>query len=535
MQAVNIMQPNVQMQAKDVQAQQKAATAQKSASQDKTKAKDASSTKSQDSDFKSVLAKESKAGENPADKAAAQTNKVSADAADANDEVAIEASDVVSVNGANGAKDAKDANGAKDIADVVDEAAESGIAVYLNAVSSIGESAGEKDEALSIADVSLEISADKALAADASPSLEDLATAAKDAPVKEIGETLGKEQNLALLKAQNDLQDVQTTVPLESAALKKQQTMKNLDFLAKSSVQPVNAETEATVKTIEPSLTAETEVKTGTAELSGSLKAGEVQASENDGTELFDAALDKKAEMEAVSGRRENRTATVRAVRQAVTKDKLLSDLSTKLDSLNKALGIEPTELSTEISSEPGGAGKSESQPFMVNSLLASDITSDSIAPDKAAESLPRAREDYDIPQQIVEQARLIKNGDSSEMVIKLKPAHLGELTLRVVVGSNGSVSALFKTENPEVRSIIESSMFQLKQELQQQGLKVDSIDVYSGQDQLFGGESGSNANRQQQNSHSRTINWAEFEEENALPPAEEAENGSSTEVNYLV
>lgn len=66
-------------------------------------------------------------------------------------------------------------------------------------------------------------------------------------------------------------------------------------------------------------------------------------------------------------------------------------------------------------------------------------------------------------------------------MVIKLKPEHLGELTLKVSVTANGSVNASFHTDNAQVRGIIESSMVQLKQELQAQGLKVDNVGVYAG------------------------------------------------------
>jgi flagellar hook-length control protein FliK len=66
-------------------------------------------------------------------------------------------------------------------------------------------------------------------------------------------------------------------------------------------------------------------------------------------------------------------------------------------------------------------------------------------------------------------------------MVIKLHPDHLGELTLKVSVSANGAVNASFHSDNAQVRAIIENTLVQLKQELNNQGLKVDNVDVYAG------------------------------------------------------
>ena len=90
-------------------------------------------------------------------------------------------------------------------------------------------------------------------------------------------------------------------------------------------------------------------------------------------------------------------------------------------------------------------------------------------------------QEDFDVPKQIVEQARLLRRGEDTQMVIKLHPDHLGELTLKVSVSANGAVNASFHSDNAQVRAIIENTLVQLKQELNNQGLKVDNVDVYAG------------------------------------------------------
>ena len=92
-----------------------------------------------------------------------------------------------------------------------------------------------------------------------------------------------------------------------------------------------------------------------------------------------------------------------------------------------------------------------------------------------------QAQTDYEVPGQIVEQARLIRSGQDTEMVIHLKPEHLGDLTLKISVTENGAVTASFHSDNAQVRTIIENSLVQLRQELNDQGLKVDSVEVFSG------------------------------------------------------
>ena len=89
-----------------------------------------------------------------------------------------------------------------------------------------------------------------------------------------------------------------------------------------------------------------------------------------------------------------------------------------------------------------------------------------------------QANTDYNIPKQIVEQARLIKAGENTEMVMKLNPEHLGQLSLKVSINGNGGVTATFHSDSATVRGIIETSMIQLKNELAEQGLKVDRIEV---------------------------------------------------------
>ena len=127
-----------------------------------------------------------------------------------------------------------------------------------------------------------------------------------------------------------------------------------------------------------------------------------------------------------------------------------------------------------------------------------------------AAEVPQRLQTDYEIPRQIVEQARLLRTLNDTQMIIRLKPEHLGELTLRVAVGSDGAVQASFHSDNAHVRSVIENSLVQLRQELNTQGIKVDRVGVYTGlaDGQMPQGQ-GQEAWQQHQAGHSETQVYA--------------------------
>ncbi|WP_051180402.1 flagellar hook-length control protein FliK [Selenomonas ruminantium] len=134
----------------------------------------------------------------------------------------------------------------------------------------------------------------------------------------------------------------------------------------------------------------------------------------------------------------------------------------------------------------------------------------------EAANQPQNLQNDFDVPRQIVEQARLLRRGEDTQMVIKLHPDHLGELTLKVSVSANGAVNASFHSDNAQVRAIIENTLVQLKQELNNQGLKVDNVDVYAGltDGQLPQGE-GQQAWQQNQghNSNSSVRNLGNMED----------------------
>jgi flagellar hook-length control protein FliK len=88
---------------------------------------------------------------------------------------------------------------------------------------------------------------------------------------------------------------------------------------------------------------------------------------------------------------------------------------------------------------------------------------------------------------QIIEHARVMVDNGQSQMELTLKPEHLGKLQLKVEL-ENHLITAKFVAESDQVKQIIETNLGQLRDSLQQNGVRVDSLTV------VVGRESGSNA-----------------------------------------
>lgn len=82
-----------------------------------------------------------------------------------------------------------------------------------------------------------------------------------------------------------------------------------------------------------------------------------------------------------------------------------------------------------------------------------------------------------DIVNQIVEQIKVQVNADTSSMEMQLNPESYGKLQLQVLL-KDGIVTARMNVENEAVRQALESQVVQLRESMNNQGLKVDAIEV---------------------------------------------------------
>jgi hypothetical protein len=85
--------------------------------------------------------------------------------------------------------------------------------------------------------------------------------------------------------------------------------------------------------------------------------------------------------------------------------------------------------------------------------------------------------------EQIVQRAAVQLRNDQGEMHIDLKPDFLGRVRMQILT-ENQQVSVRIFTERPAVRDLIETGLYQLKSDLQNQGLQVDRLEVAMSTDQ---------------------------------------------------
>ncbi|BCJ95244.1 hypothetical protein acsn021_28130 [Anaerocolumna cellulosilytica] len=107
-------------------------------------------------------------------------------------------------------------------------------------------------------------------------------------------------------------------------------------------------------------------------------------------------------------------------------------------------------------------------------------------------EEVSNSRQIQDITTQIIEQIKVFIKPEQTSMEIQLNPEHLGKVNLSVVA-KDGILTAQFQTQNEIAKEAIESQLHILRENLNQQGLKVEAIEVtvanfnFTGSDQAAG------------------------------------------------
>ena len=122
----------------------------------------------------------------------------------------------------------------------------------------------------------------------------------------------------------------------------------------------------------------------------------------------------------------------------------------------------------------------------------------------------------------------------SSQVIVTLKPEHLGEVTVKINVDGD-KVTAAFHAASTEVRGILESSMSQLKQEMSQQGWQFDSEGVFGGMQEFLGQQQQQQAQQQQMRSMMNHARLDEYDDALAFSSSGKLQVMSATAVDYRV
>ena len=141
-----------------------------------------------------------------------------------------------------------------------------------------------------------------------------------------------------------------------------------------------------------------------------------------------------------------------------------------------------------------------------------------------------------EVADQILEKIKVSVTAETTSLEIVLTPEELGKVNLTVSADADGMMKAKFVTENELAREAIERNLVQFKEMLQEQGLKVDTIEVTVGNFEFDrNGQTGDNTQEEQKNGNRRFIGDEELSQNDDSDQLARIfmEGGEST-VNYM-
>ena len=134
-----------------------------------------------------------------------------------------------------------------------------------------------------------------------------------------------------------------------------------------------------------------------------------------------------------------------------------------------------------------------------------------------------------EIMQQILDYIKVSVKPDMTSLQMQLHPEDLGTLQIEVT-NKNGVLTAQFTTQDESVKAIIESQLIQLKDNLNEQGLKVQAVEVTVASQQFDRNldKNGNEGTTQDENQKAKTkqirrINLNEMDMEEELEEADDA------------
>lgn len=136
---------------------------------------------------------------------------------------------------------------------------------------------------------------------------------------------------------------------------------------------------------------------------------------------------------------------------------------------------VKPVEQNTETKHQGKEAASGQEEHPMTFQQTQTTVNS---AGEVVVETVERTFIDVqDIINQVSEYTRVTVQQAQSSIEMQLNPAHLGKIYLQVV-SKEGMITAQLAAQNEAVKEALESQAVQLKETMNQQGLKVEAVEV---------------------------------------------------------
>ncbi len=157
----------------------------------------------------------------------------------------------------------------------------------------------------------------------------------------------------------------------------------------------------------------------------------------------------------------------------AVTADELTVSLENSNVTDMQAVSTETTRDTRQNTPNENAQGNANEQ--MTFAQTVADRLEQAVAKTDAVTSSYATSES--VMNQIQDAIRVTQTQDMTEMELQLHPASLGNLRIQIAA-KEGVVTAVFTTENEAVRAALESQLVTLKENFEQQGVKVEAVEV---------------------------------------------------------
>jgi flagellar hook-length control protein FliK len=181
----------------------------------------------------------------------------------------------------------------------------------------------------------------------------------------------------------------------------------------------------------------------------------------------------------------------------------------------------------TESDSESFGEGEqSERTESTVSHQETDNVSTDKTVENPFVEQLSEAFEESNVEststaqqtmskivEQVVTQVRIRVMPETTSMELQLHPASLGRVNIQVATSAAGVSTATMTVENEAAKAALESQMITLKETFEEQGLKVDAVEVTVSE---FGLDHQDRENQQQQQKPGSRHRRFDFDEESS-------------------
>lgn len=225
--------------------------------------------------------------------------------------------------------------------------------------------------------------------------------------------------------------------------------------------------------------------------------AGEVQEETGMSQEEFNAAvMEAQKRLAAEEVPEEVQEVSVQDLQEGENTDSEAVKLSMQKPELTENARTETVAQKDAPKQED--TGKNSESPFMGNSYQAQNVEQQAqVLKAAEAEKAFSMTDTQEIMDQILDYMKVSVKPELTSLEMQLHPESLGTLHIQIS-NKEGAVTAQFIAQNESVRAVLESQMMELRENLEQQGVKVEAVEVTIAQYSLDRNPDGNEASSDQ-------------------------------------